>query len=49
LGVHKAEIGIFLVVLRILGEAALISVTSMGTLYYLINKNIAKPTVAVNS
>ncbi len=49
LGVDKAEIGIFLVVLRILGEAALISVTIMGSLYYFINKNIAKPTVAINT
>ncbi|ODS33904.1 MAG: hypothetical protein SCARUB_00975 [Candidatus Scalindua rubra] len=49
LGVDKAEIGIFLVVLRILGEAALISVTIIGSLYYFINKNIAKPTVAINT
>ncbi len=49
LGVNKAEIGIFLVVLRVLGEAALISVTIIGSLYYFINRNIAKSAVVVNN
>ncbi len=49
LGIAKSDIGVFIVVMRILGEVSLVFVTFISYLYYIFNKMLLKPKLAKTS